>query len=87
MATLNDPIIIEEHRIAFEIPEVPFNTSGGAGDVYLGVHDTVGQVAVKRLRFSNETSNDEDAIRVSESLHVYLTLAEQALISDLNEKG
>lgn len=60
-----NPILIPEDEIEFESREIPFNTSGGSGDIFVGQHPTVGTVAVKRLRFSRDSTAEADSIRVS----------------------
>lgn len=61
------PNLIAEHDITFDQPDVPFNTSGGSGDIFLGIHRTEGKVAVKRLRCWDEmdSEGEDDAVRVS----------------------
>lgn len=47
------------HGIAFD-PTKPINTSGGFGDLFVGIHVKEGKVALKRMKH-----NTEDSTRVS----------------------
>lgn len=61
--------LIGPDEISFETPDLPFNTSGGYGDLFVGRHNRIGKVAVKRLPLSPATAQGDDA-RVSPSSHL-----------------
>lgn len=60
-------LLIPESEIEFGNRDIPFNISGGFGDIFVGFHQKFGEVAVKRLRSSSDSDPTEEAksIRVS----------------------
>lgn len=59
------PLLIKEHDLTIETPNMPFTLSGGCADLFVGHHRVSGKVAVKRLRLSEQMDNEDAVVKVS----------------------